>query len=946
MAKFLNNTGLARLVALIKQALGGKADKTELPLVVHMGGEGTCDTSIADIYTAYSTGRVVQMKLDILSITLSLVSSASSEATFAVTAKDNSVTISGTNENGSDVWTTNSFVAQEELTFDSTPTTDSQNPVTSGGVKTALDGKQATLVSGTNIKNINNASILGSGNIDLKPTDFLIIVTQIGSSIVADKTYEQITTAFNAGRNLIVKKGDDVFHISHENGREFVFVSEGKMGNQFRYKLTLTSQGEWVYLFELIDATEISIVNDDTHGRWYNGDQVEEALVALSDAIDDLGTPNEITSITTTESTASGGNNTVTINTTDGTTTTFNVKNGTDGKDGQDGQDGADGVSLGEIALVQTTGDSEESVMSQKSVTEYGRKVTAEDLAGTSDWIKAKLTEEGWEFGKELTSTGEVGNSASCCVTGFIPMEDFFCNNISIVTKTTSNKWVCWYDENKTFVKGWGVNGSNSSALTDANYKNVKYVRITLNPLKLQETYIYDNSTQEWLYRWENYVINILSSNLIASTASELFPLKKSVDDSIGLIGRRSFGATSVFDAKNNAEMCWSKKRYNISSKPWVDVVCYNASPGNLQRNCWFGFTPYISSSKPSTLPDYIGFVDNVWSMDFIVRRNGTTVHTTTKALDSFSGSAVAFGCRFDFRRKTVQVAWRSTGGAYNTNTIDLSAYDLDLGHCYMCTTIGYCSYAADLYVGWNNKTNMSDFSAFFSSPLTVGQFKKFAEYTYPSDNIDGGVATQFTNLMTNWSATKDENNHWVASIDVSTFTKMMHNQPSVSGFLYDNWDLQFWIGKIKATNGNLQIKKNFTTIKDVYDLTDNVFLTATDGVYTIASGHTVEARLLGNINGRNQMLYFLGTCTVEMWDWEVHVAMNTNITPENYDGKKIFGGMEFLFNFPNLIVDLPLVSGSTYYAQGFMKYASNKLYARVYDTSTNTYVDKQISNT
>ena len=34
-------------------------------------------------------------------------------------------------------------------------------------LKAALDGKQATLVSGTNIKTINSTSILGSGNIDI-----------------------------------------------------------------------------------------------------------------------------------------------------------------------------------------------------------------------------------------------------------------------------------------------------------------------------------------------------------------------------------------------------------------------------------------------------------------------------------------------------------------------------------------------------------------------------------------------------------------------------------------------------------------------------------------------------------------------------------------------------------------------------------------------------------
>lgn len=51
--------------------------------------------------------------------------------------------------------------------IDSTPTSGSANLVTSGGVKTAVDTKQDTLVSGTNIKTINNESLLGSGNITI-----------------------------------------------------------------------------------------------------------------------------------------------------------------------------------------------------------------------------------------------------------------------------------------------------------------------------------------------------------------------------------------------------------------------------------------------------------------------------------------------------------------------------------------------------------------------------------------------------------------------------------------------------------------------------------------------------------------------------------------------------------------------------------------------------------
>lgn len=241
MVKFLNERGFRRIVKAIKNALSLKADKTELPLVVNFDADkNTCDTSITDIIAAHNAGRVVEMKF--VFMVLPLVAAYEGYVAFSIKMSATSiVNIEGTVENGSDVWSQGA----DTLTFDSTPTAGSNNPVTSGGVKTALDEKQDTLVSGTNIKTINNTSLLGDGNISIEP--------------------------------------------------------------------------------------------------------------------------NEIASITTTESSTSGGNNTVTINTTDGTSKAFNVKNG---KDGKDGQDGADGVSLGEIALVQTTGDSEESVMSQKAITD------------------------------------------------------------------------------------------------------------------------------------------------------------------------------------------------------------------------------------------------------------------------------------------------------------------------------------------------------------------------------------------------------------------------------------------------------------------------------------------------------------------------------------------------------------------------------------------------
>ena len=65
-------------------------------------------------------------------------------------------------------------VTSGNVTVDSTPTANSTNLVTSGGVKTAVDAKQDKLVSGTSIKTVNSESLLGSGNIG--------VVSAIGTS--------------------------------------------------------------------------------------------------------------------------------------------------------------------------------------------------------------------------------------------------------------------------------------------------------------------------------------------------------------------------------------------------------------------------------------------------------------------------------------------------------------------------------------------------------------------------------------------------------------------------------------------------------------------------------------------------------------------------------------------------------------------------------------------
>ena len=67
-----------------------------------------------------------------------------------------------------------------------------------GKIKAALNLKQDALVSGTNIKTINNTSLLGSGNISISGGDSAPLVTYLtlnGSTYTADRTYTEIQTA-------------------------------------------------------------------------------------------------------------------------------------------------------------------------------------------------------------------------------------------------------------------------------------------------------------------------------------------------------------------------------------------------------------------------------------------------------------------------------------------------------------------------------------------------------------------------------------------------------------------------------------------------------------------------------------------------------------------------------------------------------------------------------
>ena len=87
---------------------------------------------------------------------------------------------------------------------------------TESEVDTALNGKQATLISGTNIKTINNTSLLGSGNINI----------QGGGTVTVDDSLSTAST--NPVQNKVINRA--IGEIKSDLGN-LSFVSEYAVRN-------------------------------------------------------------------------------------------------------------------------------------------------------------------------------------------------------------------------------------------------------------------------------------------------------------------------------------------------------------------------------------------------------------------------------------------------------------------------------------------------------------------------------------------------------------------------------------------------------------------------------------------------------------------------------------------------------------------------------------------
>lgn len=149
----------------------------------------SADKTFAEIMSAYNSGRDIKVFKDPYYYNLSYCDTGAMIGFEVIIAgdlyseeieidSDESIIVFGSN-------------LQPTLTFDNTPTQNSNNPVKSGGVYSALQGKQ--------------------------DKQFIITITRNGNSpnytFSADKTFNEITTAYNAGRDLLVVFDHEYYHL-------------------------------------------------------------------------------------------------------------------------------------------------------------------------------------------------------------------------------------------------------------------------------------------------------------------------------------------------------------------------------------------------------------------------------------------------------------------------------------------------------------------------------------------------------------------------------------------------------------------------------------------------------------------------------------------------------------------------------------------------------------
>ena len=155
--------------------------------------------------------------------------------------------------------------------------------------KNTWNNKQDTLVSGTNIKTINNQSLLGSGNIDIQSGSDINVVQTTGASTTDVMSQNAVTTQLNNKANKTAAVGGYRFGSSSDGDYiQYKNVNNSDIDNSIYYpkingKSILTSNNIYAqnnYNFQLVETSAIttSVTSSSTDAQVPSAKAVYDAI--------------------------------------------------------------------------------------------------------------------------------------------------------------------------------------------------------------------------------------------------------------------------------------------------------------------------------------------------------------------------------------------------------------------------------------------------------------------------------------------------------------------------------------------------------------------------------------------------------------------------------------------------------------------------------------------
>ena len=249
---------------------------------------------------------------------------------------------------------------------------------------------------------------------------FRVNVTYSGGVFSADKTFDEIKAAYDAGQlPYVVYGGNTIYTLSH-----YYFASEHMFMDFERHLIgedTLETETLRIYSYTTGSGSNIVL-------------RVEEFNAPIG-----IGIQSVEQTVTSTED---GGANVITVTKTDGTSSTFTVRNGSKGSTGATGARGATGAAgytpvrgtdywtADDIAAIQSYIDEKATVFQTKSITDTGGYFHTDTVEGALQEIGAELAGVNVLLGSgiQISFTIDDGGSNS--------------ETFSVVSGTTWAEWI------------------------------------------------------------------------------------------------------------------------------------------------------------------------------------------------------------------------------------------------------------------------------------------------------------------------------------------------------------------------------------------------------------------------------------------------------------------------------------------------------------------------